>query len=48
MKSLNLEVTRMREFTTLVGYVLYAFWLINENKARNIDMSKVNLTLKYH
>ena len=38
----------MRQFTTSVGYVLYAFLLINGNKARNIDMSKVSITLKYH
>ena len=38
----------MREFTTSVGYVLYAFLLINGNKARNNDMSKVSITLKYH
>ena len=48
MKSLILEVTSMREFTTSVGYVLYAFLLINGNKVRNIDMSKVSITLKYH
>ena len=48
MKSLILEVTNMREFTTSVGHVLYAFLLINGNKARNNDMSKVSITSKYH
>ena len=48
MKSLNLEVTSMRVFTTSVGYVFYVFGLINRNKARNIDISKISITLKYH
>ena len=37
----------MRKLTTSVGYVLYALLYIIGNKTRNIDMSKVSVTMKY-
>ena len=38
----------MRTLTTLVGYVFYAVLWIIGNETRNIDMSTVCVTLKYH
>ena len=38
----------MRKLTTLVVYVLYYILYITGNKTRNIDMSKISETLKYH
>ena len=38
----------MMKYTTLVGYVFHALLYIIGNKSRNIDMTKVSITLKFH
>ena len=48
MKSLIWKNTRMRKLITSVGYVVYALLYITGNKTRNIELSNVSLTLKYH
>ena len=38
----------MRKLTTLVGFVLQALSFITGKETKNVDMSKVSITLKYH
>ena len=38
----------MRKLTTSVSYVLYAILYINGNEPRNIGISTLSVTLKYH
>ena len=38
----------MRKLTTSTDSVFYVFMYITENNTRNIDMSTVSVTLKYH
>ena len=45
MKSLILKVTCMRKSNTSEIYVFYALLYVTVNDTRNIDMSKVSITL---
>ena len=38
----------MRKSNTLEIYVFYALQYVTLNKPRNIDMSDVSITMKYH
>ena len=48
MKSLILKVTCMKKSNTLEIYVFYALLYVTVNETKNIDMSKVSITLNYH
>ena len=48
MKSLILKVTCMRKSNTLEIYVFYSLLYVTVNNTRNIDMSKVSITLRCH